>query len=49
MKAFVNSNMHIRLARKGLSKHLQNSITPILGVESNKVEQLPPNDDTQRR
>ena len=48
MKALVKPNMHTRLARGGLSKHLQNSITHILGVENHKVEQRPPNDDTPR-
>ena len=42
MKALVKPNMHTRLARGGLSKHLQNSITHILGVENDKVEQPPP-------
>ena len=32
-----------------MSKHLQNSITHVLGVESDKVEQPPLNDDTSRR
>ena len=32
-----------------MSKHLQNQITHILGVENDKVEQPPPNDDTPRR
>ena len=41
--------MHTRLARVGLSQHLQNSITHILGVENSKVEQPPPNDGTPRR
>ena len=49
MKALVKPNMHTCLARGGLSKHLQNSITHILGVENDKVEQHPPNDDTPRR
>ena len=49
MKALVKANMHTRLARGGLSKHLQNSITHILGVENDKVEQPLPNDDTPRR
>ena len=49
MKALVKSNMHTRLARGGLSKHLQNSIKHILGVENVKVEQPPPNDDAPRR
>ena len=49
MKALIKANMHTRLARGGLSKHLQNSITHILGVENDKVEQPPPNDDTPRR
>ena len=48
-KALVKPNMHTRLARGGLSKRLQNSITYILGVENDKVEQPPPNDDTSRR
>ena len=39
MKALVKPNMHTRLARGGLSKHLQNSITHILGVENDKLEQ----------
>ena len=47
MKALLKPNMHTRLARGSLSKHLQNSITQIL--ENNKVEQPPPNDDTPRR
>ena len=49
MKALVKPNMNTRLARGGLSKRLQNSIRHILGVENNKVEQPPPNDDTSRR
>ena len=49
MKALVKPNMHTRLARGVLSKHLQNSITHIPGVENDKVEQPPPNDDTPRR
>ena len=49
VKALVKRNMHTRLARGGLSKDLQNSITHILGVEKDKVEQPPPNDDTPRR
>ena len=49
MKALVKCNMHTHLARGGLSKDLQNSITHILGVEKDKVEQPPPNDDTPRR
>ena len=49
MKALVKPNMHTRLAEEDLSKHLQNSITHILGVESDKVEQPPPNDDNPRR
>ena len=48
MKALVKPNMHTRLARRGLSKHLQNSITDILGAENDKVEQPSPNDDTPR-
>ena len=39
MKALVKPNMHTRLARGGLSKHLQNSIKHILGIENDKVEQ----------
>ena len=39
IKALVKPNMHTRLARGGLSKHLQNSITHILGVENDKLEQ----------
>ena len=31
------------------SKHLQHSITHILEVENNKVEQPPPNDNTPKR
>ena len=31
------------------SKHLQHSITHIPGVENNKVEQPPPNDNTPKR
>ena len=49
MKALVKPNMHTRLARGGLSKHLKNSITHILGFENDKVEQPPPNDDIPRR
>ena len=49
MKALVKPNKHTRLARGSLLKHLQNSIRYILGVENNKVEQPPPNDDTPRR
>ena len=49
MKAFVKPNMHTRLARGGLSKHLQNWITHILGNENDKVEHLPPKNDTPRR
>ena len=49
MKALVNPNMHIRLARRDLLKHLQNSTAQKLGVENEKVEQPPPNDDTPRR
>ena len=41
--------MHTRLAREGLPNYLQNSITDILGVENDKVEQPPPNDNTSRR
>ena len=41
MKALVRPNMHTRLARVGLSKHLQNSITHILGVEDDNVKQSP--------
>ena len=37
-KALVKPNMHTRLARGGLSKHLQTSITHILGVENDKIE-----------
>ena len=48
MKALIKPNMHTRLARRGLSKYLQNSITHIPGVESDKVEQSPPNDDTPK-
>ena len=44
----IKPNMHTRQARGGLSKHLQNSITHILRVENDKVEQSPPNDDTPR-
>ena len=39
LKALVQANMHARLTRGGLPKHLQNSIIHILGVENNKVEQ----------
>ena len=49
MKALVKPNIHTCLARGGLSKHLQNSVTHRLGVESDKVEQPSPNDDTPRR
>ena len=49
MKVLAKSDMHTRLARGGLSKQLQNSITYILGVENDKVEQPPSNDDTRRR
>ena len=38
MKALVKPNMHTRLARGGLSKHLQISITHTLGVENDKVD-----------
>ena len=48
MKTLVKPNMHTRSARRGLSKHLQNSITHMLGVEKDKVEQPPPNDDTRK-
>ena len=44
MKAIVKPNMHTRLPKRCLSKHLQNSITHILEVENNKVEQLSPHD-----
>ena len=36
MKALVKPNMPSCLARAGLTKHLQNSITHILGVENAK-------------
>ena len=49
MKALGNPNMHTRLVRGGLSKHLKNSITHILGVQNGKAEQPPANDDTPRR
>ena len=49
IKALIKPNMYTRLAREGLSNYLQNSITDILGVENDKVEQPPPNDDTPRR
>ena len=49
MKALVKPNMHTRSARRSLSKHLQNSITHILGVDNDKVEQPLPNDNTPRR
>ena len=39
MKALVKPDMHTSLAREGLSKHLQNLITHILGVENDKVKQ----------
>ena len=45
IKVLVKPNMHTRLARGGLSKHLQNSITHMLGVGNDKVEQSPPNND----
>ena len=45
----INPNMHTRQARRGLSKDLHNSITYIIGVENDKVEQHPPNDNTPRR
>ena len=48
MKALIKPNMYTHLARRGLSKYLQNSITHIPRVESDKVEQSPPNDDTPR-
>ena len=38
MKALVKPNMHTHLAGGRLSKHLQSSITQILGVENVKVE-----------
>ena len=41
--------MHTCLGRAGLSKHLQDWITRIFGVENDKVEQPPPNDETRRR
>ena len=41
MITLLKPNMHTRLARGGLSKHLQTSITHILGAENNKVEQPP--------
>ena len=44
-----NTNMQTRLARESLSKDLHNSITHITGVENDKVEQHPPNDNTPRR
>ena len=44
-----NTNMQTRLARGSLSKDLHNSITHITGVENDKVEQHPPNDNTPRR
>ena len=49
MKVLVKPNMHTHLARGGLLNHLQNTITYILGVENNKLEQPLPNDDTRRR
>ena len=49
MKAFVKPNIHTCLSRGGLSKHLQNSITHIFGVENDKVEHPPLNHDTPRR
>ena len=49
MKALAKSNMHTRLPIGGLSKHLQNSVTHILRVKNDKVEQPPPNDDSPRR
>ena len=49
MKALVKPNMHTCLARGGLWKHQQNSITHILGVENDKVEQPTSNDDGPRR
>ena len=49
MEALVKPNMQTRLTRGGLAKHLQNSITHILGVQNDKVEQAAPNDDTPRR
>ena len=49
MKALVKPNMHTCLAGGDLSKHLQNLITHILGVENDKVEQPTPNNDTPRR
>ena len=49
MKGLLKPNMHTHLARGALSKHLHNSITHILGVESDKVEQPTPNDDSTGR
>ena len=49
MKALVKPNMHTSLAEGDLSKHLQNSITHILGVESDKVEEPSPNHYTPKR
>ena len=49
MKALVNPHMHTHLAKGDLPKHLQISIKHILGVENDKVEQLPPNDNLPRR
>ena len=48
MKALVKPNMHIRLASGGLTKHLHSSITPILGVENDRVEWHPPIHNTRR-
>ena len=45
MKALVKHNMQIGLAREGLSKHLHNSITHILGVKNKEQMMPPPNDD----
>ena len=45
MKALVKHNMQIGLAREGLSKHLHNSITHILGVKNKGQMMPPPNDD----
>ena len=44
MKALVKPNIHNHLARECLSKHLQNSITYILRVKNDRVEQ-PADDD----
>ena len=49
MKALIKPNMCTCLVRGSLSKHLQNLITHILGVENDKVEQPPAKENSPRR